>query len=178
MTLPFFATEEKELILSFIKQPSVTWDTWDWGGATALVKWHTHSTGSCCLNFTVVESCGSEICHAVVPYVSQLCLQTLTGPFDYTLHIVNHITSASLLEHAAGKASVTFLQHEVSVKRKTYLHCVCIVFVFFYWCFQCPVKMCIFIIAMGGTTRPQHTHIKTPNIIISAIYTIRISNNV
>lgn len=56
-----------------------------------------------------------KCCHAVVPYVSQLCLQTLTGPFDYTLHIVNHISRASLLEHAVGQASVTFFQNMTSV---------------------------------------------------------------
>lgn len=77
-----------------------------------------HSTGSFRLSLTVVESRGTEMCHAVEPYVSQLCLQTLPGPFDYTLHIVNHTTRASLPEHTVGKAWVTFSEHEVSVKRK------------------------------------------------------------
>lgn len=77
-----------------------------------------HSTGSFSLSLTVVESRGTEMCHAVEPYVSQLCLQTLPGPFDYTLHIVNHTTRASLPEHTVGKAWVTFSEHDVSVKRK------------------------------------------------------------
>lgn len=77
-----------------------------------------HSTGSFSLGLTVVESRGTEMCHAVEPYVSQLCLQTLPGPFDYTLHIVNHTTRASLPEHTVGKAWVTFSEHYVSVKRK------------------------------------------------------------
>lgn len=44
---PFFSSEESKkknhLILPFIKHLSVTWDTWGWGGATALVKWPTHT---------------------------------------------------------------------------------------------------------------------------------------
>lgn len=69
------------------------------------------------MNLTVVEIRGAEMCHAVEPYVSQLCLQTLPGDFDYTLHIVNHTTRASLPEHALGKALVTFSEHDVSVEK-------------------------------------------------------------
>ena len=85
------------------------------------------------MNFTIVGSCGSEIYHAVVPYVSQLCLQTLTGPFDYTLHIVNRITGALLLERAVGQASVIFAQYDISVKSYTYTFAlrVCNVLTFF-----------------------------------------------
>lgn len=109
--------------------------------------------------FTVVEAVELELKYDMLLYhVSQLHLQTLTGPFDYTLHIVNHITRASL------QRTVCSLFRQYDINGKTYLHCICNVLAVFQP--MCPVN-CVFIITMGDTTNLS-THVKTP--ISSVVY--------
>ena len=71
------------------------------------------------MNFYGMEAVELELKYNMLLYhvyhVYQLHLQTLTGPFDYTLQTVNHITRASLQRNSGSAYSIYSIDEKMII---------------------------------------------------------------
>lgn len=146
---PFFSSEErkKELILPLIKHLSVTWDTWGWGGATALVKWPAHTLTAQEVTVWNIYGC-VELWKWNTACCCTICFTALStkkkkknpgwSPFDYNLHVVNCTSGAR--QASSTLTSVSQCKHVI--------------------CIACVMMIRLLLPVLN----PQHTHRKRKGI--------------